>query len=244
MNELMKIEQVEGIETVNARELYEFLESKQDFSTWIKNRIEKYGFKKDIDFVTIDRVVEQSSGAKHLIEYYLSLDMAKHLTMLDDNEKGKVARQYFLRCEKVAKTINTKEIAKIRNEFDQIKNELFEKYNDYTIRLELLEYAQDETIKGIESQMPNDTILAKNKKLSDCQLDEIEEVSNIICEMAENEGYSFIELTKCMVQKYDQKYPKSNLMKKVSTSGERILKAIYLNSNWDNFRAIVEESAE
>ena len=30
--------------TVNARDLHSFLESKQDFSTWIKNRIEKYDF--------------------------------------------------------------------------------------------------------------------------------------------------------------------------------------------------------
>jgi len=51
MNELIKIEtNSNGESIVSGRELHEFLESKQDFSDWIKNRIEKYGFVEDIDF--------------------------------------------------------------------------------------------------------------------------------------------------------------------------------------------------
>lgn len=49
------------IETVNARELHEFLESKQDFSTWIKNRIDQYGFVDGQDFTTI---LGKSSGGR------------------------------------------------------------------------------------------------------------------------------------------------------------------------------------
>ena len=55
MNELIKIEKsnVGGdlIETVNARELHQFLEVGRDFSTWIKGRIEQYGFIGDVDYV-------------------------------------------------------------------------------------------------------------------------------------------------------------------------------------------------
>ena len=46
MNELIKINENqisdETVDTVNARELHLFLESKQDFSTWIKKRIKDY----------------------------------------------------------------------------------------------------------------------------------------------------------------------------------------------------------
>lgn len=42
------------VDTVNARELHNFLESKQDFSTWIKSRIEKYGFDEGQDFIRVD----------------------------------------------------------------------------------------------------------------------------------------------------------------------------------------------
>ena len=45
-------------QTVNARELYVFLESKQDFSTWMKNRIEKYGFVENQDFVVFHKKME------------------------------------------------------------------------------------------------------------------------------------------------------------------------------------------
>ncbi|MFS1539527.1 MAG: antA/AntB antirepressor family protein [Candidatus Phlomobacter fragariae] len=48
MSNLMNIEtkNINGglIQTVNARDLHVFLESKQDFSTWIKKRISEYGF--------------------------------------------------------------------------------------------------------------------------------------------------------------------------------------------------------
>ena len=37
MEELIKITESNGKKAVNARDLHEFLESKQDFSTWIKN---------------------------------------------------------------------------------------------------------------------------------------------------------------------------------------------------------------
>ena len=40
-----------AVETVSARELHSFLESKQDFSTWIKNRIEKYEFVENADYL-------------------------------------------------------------------------------------------------------------------------------------------------------------------------------------------------
>ena len=85
MNELISLNQSaingELQQTVNARELHAFLESKQDFSTWIKNRVEQYGFVENQDFILLHKKMEQVSGAKHLIEYYITLDMAKELAM-------------------------------------------------------------------------------------------------------------------------------------------------------------------
>lgn len=92
-----------AVETVSARELHSFVESKQDFSTWIKNRIEKYGFVENVDYL-LHKIVEQTpSGAKHKIEYYITLDMAKQLAMVENNEKGMQVRKYFIECEKQLK---------------------------------------------------------------------------------------------------------------------------------------------
>ena len=62
----------EIINAVNARELHSWLESKQDFSTWIKKRIKQCQFIENIDFVLLHQKVEQVSGAKHRIDYLIS----------------------------------------------------------------------------------------------------------------------------------------------------------------------------
>lgn len=77
-----------------------FLESKQDFSTWIKNRIEKYEFVENQDFVSLHKKMEREIGGTVRIEYFVSLSMAKELAMVENNEKGKQARKYFIECEK------------------------------------------------------------------------------------------------------------------------------------------------
>ena len=87
-----------AVETVNARELHTFLESKQDFSTWIKNRIADYDFVENQDFVRFHKKMEANNAT--LIEYHITLDMAKELSMVERNEKGKQARKYFIECEK------------------------------------------------------------------------------------------------------------------------------------------------
>lgn len=84
-------------QTVNARELHAFLENRDHFSTWIKDRISQYGFVENQDFVSFSEIPE--NGGRR-IEYALSLDMAKELSMVERNAKGKQARQYFIDCEK------------------------------------------------------------------------------------------------------------------------------------------------
>lgn len=90
------------IETVNARELHSFLEIGKRFTTWIQDRIEQYGFIEHQDFLP---VLGKSSGGRPSTEYHLSLDMAKELSMVERNEKGKQARQYFIECERKAKQV-------------------------------------------------------------------------------------------------------------------------------------------
>ena len=108
MQELIALNTVEfdGSEqqTVNARELHEFLEVGKDFSNWIKDRIEKYGFVENVDYVRFSpNLAKTPYGGRPSVEYHISLSMAKELCMVERNEKGKQARQYFIECERVAK---------------------------------------------------------------------------------------------------------------------------------------------
>ena len=103
MNELIKITERDGQRAVSARELHQFLEVGRDFSTWVKNRIEEYGFIEGQNYSLPPEMGEQTSrGGHNKIEYVLTLDMAKELSMVEKTEKGKQARRYFIEMEKIA----------------------------------------------------------------------------------------------------------------------------------------------
>lgn len=102
MNNLPNIYEHKNQKLVSARELHEFLESKRDFSNWIKNRIDKYGFVYGQDFTSFNKIVERENGAAVRIEYALTIDMAKELSMVENNDRGKEARRYFIQKEKEA----------------------------------------------------------------------------------------------------------------------------------------------
>lgn len=93
---------------INARELHKALENKRKFADWIKQRIEKYKFIENQDFVRFHNFVkgdENGFGNKTIKEYYLSIDMSKELCMVENNEIGRKIRQYFIETEKRYKTI-------------------------------------------------------------------------------------------------------------------------------------------
>lgn len=87
------------LQLCNARDLHEFLESRREFATWIKDRIDEYDFIEGQDFLTI---LSKSHGRPKK-EYHLTLEMAKELGMIERSSKGKIIRQYFIECERQAK---------------------------------------------------------------------------------------------------------------------------------------------
>ena len=103
MEEIIKITERAGQSVVNARELHQFLENKREFTTWIKQRIEQYGFVENQDFTSFDNIVKRENGATVRKEYALTIDMAKELSMVENNERGRMARKYFIECEKKVK---------------------------------------------------------------------------------------------------------------------------------------------
>lgn len=99
VNELLPIYKTTdtGEKVVDGRELHGFLQSKQDFSDWIKARVEKYGFVLGDDFSIS---LGKSSGGRPSNEYILKLDIAKEIAMVENNEQGRAARKYFIEVEK------------------------------------------------------------------------------------------------------------------------------------------------
>lgn len=101
MNELIKVTTNENDEQlVSGRELHEFLEVTTRYNDWIK-RMFAYGFSADADYLTLTqkRVTAQGNMTEY-VDHALKLDIAKEVSMIQRNEKGKQARQYFLQVEK------------------------------------------------------------------------------------------------------------------------------------------------
>ena len=94
----------EGKQLVSARELHEFLEVKSRFNDWINNRIKKYDFVEKDDYIAIAKTLVTAQGnASTYIDYAITIDMAKELSMVENNDKGRQARKYFIDAEKKLK---------------------------------------------------------------------------------------------------------------------------------------------
>lgn len=94
-----------AIQTVDGRALHAFLGVGRDFSTWMKDRIRTYGFEKGADFETFEAAPQIRGVGKRgqKVEYVLTIDMAKELGMVENNERGRMVRRYFIDCERKAK---------------------------------------------------------------------------------------------------------------------------------------------
>lgn len=100
MNELIKVDFSGEKPAVSARELHEFLEVETPYHKWFPRMCE-YGFTENEDFSVTDIFVHNPAGGpQSMKDAALSIDMAKEICMIQRNEKGKLARQYFLALEK------------------------------------------------------------------------------------------------------------------------------------------------
>ena len=70
----------------SAKELHEFLEVRSKFADWIKNRISEYDFNVNQDFVRFHKKMKANNAT--MIEYHITLGMAKELSMVERNETG------------------------------------------------------------------------------------------------------------------------------------------------------------
>jgi phage anti-repressor protein len=107
------------VNSVSARELHKALGIKKDFSDWIKAQIKRGMFDQDIDFIVVwsypqkgvaflsEAELLEKFGNTHRArasgyqsDYILTLDTAKHISLMSGTEKGKEVRNYFIEVEK------------------------------------------------------------------------------------------------------------------------------------------------
>lgn len=91
-----------SVNAVHGRQLHQWLKVGRDFSNWMKDRIDRYGFEEGVDFVkeVSARSGENPSGGRPTTEYLLTLDTAKEVAMVENNTRGRQARRYFIEIER------------------------------------------------------------------------------------------------------------------------------------------------
>jgi len=157
MQEMVKIFQYkigdEEINSVNARELHKILESKQQFTDWIKRRLKDTQALENIDYTSFHKNERREVGATTLVEYIITLDLAKEFSMLEKNAKGKEIRQYFIQFERAAR----REIENFCKEIKRLTTEISNLREKIQI-LEDLVASSDRLISMYKKQLEAKTI--------------------------------------------------------------------------------------
>ena len=92
---------LDGLEvnSVNSRDVYEYLEIDTKYATWIKRAIDKYDFEEDVDYVILKNG-NNPLGGRPEKDYLVTMDMAKELCMISNTPKGKETRKIFIQADK------------------------------------------------------------------------------------------------------------------------------------------------
>lgn len=102
MNEIITVNT--DTQTVSARELHKAMEVTDRFSRWFA-RMTEYGFIENEDYTGVKSSTLVNNGAElELQDYEMSIDMAKHICMVQRTDKAKEVRQYLIDLEKAWNT--------------------------------------------------------------------------------------------------------------------------------------------
>ena len=105
MNELIKITEQKGVQLVDARELHRKLKVQTSFNHWFSRRVSEYNFDENKDYFAENQLLAKNGKKVHhrpRTEYFLTIDMAKEIAMVERTEVGKMIRNYFIEMEKIA----------------------------------------------------------------------------------------------------------------------------------------------
>ena len=110
MKELIGIHIQGSRQLVSARDLYDGLGIKRQFTDWWKQN--SRSFEVGVDYMSSPQSVNMpNGGTKRRSNYLITIDMAKELCMMSKTEKGKRVRQYFIAIERKYKA--QKELPKL-----------------------------------------------------------------------------------------------------------------------------------
>ena len=143
---------------INARELFYALrgnETKTKFADWIKERLIKYKFVENIDYICFRKfTIANQYGNKTTKEYYLTIDTSKEICMIENNETGRNIRRYFIEVEKRYRNIIN--AGNSTNQLINIMQNAIDYMRENNIRVDNLEIGLNEVkeeVKELKSKI-------------------------------------------------------------------------------------------
>lgn len=101
MKDLLKVNYETEEPTISARDLHKTVGSTERFSSWFERQL-RFGFTENEDYRGCKKF--NTLANQELQDYDLSVDMAKHICMVQRTEKAKEVRQYLIDLEKAWNT--------------------------------------------------------------------------------------------------------------------------------------------
>ncbi|NCU44009.1 oxidoreductase [Candidatus Saccharibacteria bacterium] len=93
-------EEKDGSVAVMGRDLHELLEISERYNSWF-DRMLQYGFADGTDYTSVKSFTVVNNGARREVDnHIMTIEMAKEISMIQRNDKGKEVRQYFIALEK------------------------------------------------------------------------------------------------------------------------------------------------
>lgn len=173
--ELIKITEQDGKQLVSARELHEFLSITERFQKWFDNKTYKHNFVDNKDYIGCKFF--HAKAKQELKDYLLTISMAKELAMLQNNKKGKEAREYFIKCEEAwnseemviarAMQIQNRKLLSYEQTIKNLQYQLIE-YKDKAIVADTIAATEDSISIGELAKIlsKNNEIIGQNKLFS------------------------------------------------------------------------------
>lgn len=180
-NELVPVYETDrGVKVVNGRDLHRALESKQDFSTWVKKRLSECDAMENEDFDRLHKKMEANNAT--MIDYIIKLDTAKEMAMLERNEKGKQVRKYFIQVEEKYKqaAININQLSPELQMFNQIFQQVAK-----------TELEQKRLAERADQQEKNMKTIIDTFKGTDSDVGTEKWVNRCISKIAESDDFSY-----------------------------------------------------
>ena len=181
MNDLIHIQQTqigtESVNSVNIKDLVEAVGVLTHPSQWFQRQVSKYGFIENEDYLILKSEKQTSSGIKHILDYIVTVDTAKELAMLVNNERGRKVRKYFISIEKqatkpmtqieivaqtaVALAEQEKKLITIQSDVEDVKTYIDEDIKTRPISYQQQKALQDEKMRVVYSLGGSDDALIK-----------------------------------------------------------------------------------